>query len=262
MAVNVQIRDGARFSSRIGSLPQQVHTVDVTGLAGGTRMLYDAYRHPQFPREGTPHPTIPNFFVFAVDSGEMVSATTARFSVVYEERPSRSITIRTSSRKEETPEGLIQIGASLTTVETQRDKDGVPLTVTYTPPGGEPNRQFVKAELSVPNATRRIERIEMFPDLALSDEFTGTVNAFPIWGRDSRTLIVTELQFSSRDGGATWNASYEFQYRPETWDTYVNHETKETGEPTEGITLGNGIERKRLLRETDFSKIGVRFPSR
>lgn len=260
MAVKINIRDGARFTSRIGAAPQQVHTVDVSGLSPGSDMLYQAYRHPQFPREGTLHPTIPNFTVFAIEGGELVSATTARFSVTYQERGFQSLTIRTSARKEETPEGLIQIGATISTEETQRDKDGVPLTVTYTPPGGEPDTQGVTAEISVPRSTRRLERVERRPDLTLSDEYTGAVNEFPIWGREARTLLVTELQHVSRDGGATWNASYEFQYRPETWDGYAYHKDPETGSPTVGITLGNGIERKRLLAEKDFSKIGVTFP--
>lgn len=260
MAVTVTIREGARFSSRAGSSPQQIHTVDVTGLSGGAGMLYNGYLHPNFPREGTPHPVIPNFSVVAVEGGEMIGADRARYTVTYEER--LGVRVQVGRRKEDTPEGLIQIGAGLTSKTVNTDKDGEALIVTFTDADGrEHSPQGVETEIVVPQATRRIERIEERPDLSLADKYTGTVNQFPVWGRDERTLLCREISFVSRDGGSTWTATYEFQHRAETWDGYFFFKDEETGQPMAGITLGNGIIRRRLIKEADFSAIGVRFPS-
>lgn len=257
MGVKLHIREGGKFTARLGQRPSVTIVADVSGVSGNTtKMLVDAYQQPGMLRQGNVVPGLANFIVTGVD-GDAVGPNKVRFVLTAEERPAFQLQI---NRKEETREGLIQIGGSLTTRSTQRDKDGVPLTITYTPDGGEPDTQGVSVDHSVPVVTRLIERVETNPDVSLADKFVGTVNRTPIWGRSERTLMCRAIEFRSRDGGATWDGRYEFLYRFDNWDVRINHEDEETGKPTVGITLGNGIKQTQVYRETEFKEIGVKFP--
>lgn len=251
MGIKLNVREGSRISSRVGARTTMTMVMDVSGLTG-TRgsMLWAALNHPRVPRKGERHPSVNNMLAQTID-GELISGDTARLTIGYEESSEAGVIY--TNKKENTKDGLIQIGGSITTGPTQLDKDGVPLTVQFISTTGVVSTQGVTVQVARPQSSRRIERTETVPDLSLSDKFTGTVNQFSIWGRPARTLLCRSIQFTSRDGGVTWAGSYEFQYNEDTWDVYMYFKDKDTGDPKVGITRTNGIERRRVLKEEDFA---------
>jgi hypothetical protein len=92
---------------------------------------------------------------------------------------------------------------------------------------------------------------------ALSKWYTGKVNSGGFPGIDptavARTWLCTEISGDSNDGGNTYNVTYSFQYKPDTWDATVVFNDFTTGKPPITGDLSQAIKTYQIYEEVDFN---------
>lgn len=170
---------------------------------------------------------------------------------------------------------------ALSQVETYRDLDGVPISVSYTYPAnyatthpGSPERagttlqQGCKAPLMLPEPCFTVNWLVTAGSLAgvgaasATDMMThygmfmGTVNKDPytlgVIDGEARTWKVVRVRGTSRDGGNTYEASMTFQYRKRTWDVPVTFVNPDDGTPPPDLVANTGYKMVPLSEEVTF----------
>lgn len=259
MPVTIDLREGHQVEETRERGFSVTRTAKVTGLTGPrSSLVYQALQNINIPRLGDPHPEIPGI-TLQRRRGAPDGPTSADISLIYE-RPQSENESSQDKQKDQTEEGLIQVGSSIVDAEVNKDAEGNSLEISYQAQGSNViETQIARVSINIPQAVRTLERIENFSPLPKADQYVGSVNKTAIWGRPARTLLCRAINGSSRDGGLTWRVSYEFQYKPGTWDQLIFFKDPETGEPQEGIEDGNGQELRRLYREEEFGRMGISF---
>jgi len=168
----------------------------------------------------------------------------------------------------EDPPGLIEVGATVSTVRTQRDSAGAPIVVSYTygRPGGayygQTIEQGAEVELQVPQAQVSITRRETTRPLDRAIEYVGRVNASSWQGYAPRTWLITAITGSSDDGGESYTVRYELAYAPDTHDptvAYRDHLEGSGEPPVDVLDQPLATVRPRLYAAAEFSLLGLRL---
>jgi hypothetical protein len=148
---------------------------------------------------------------------------------------------------------VIEVGASLIQVETNKNAAGNVMSVNYD--GQEQGGLVGKL---VPQTTISITRRESGSPGAKARNYVGKVNSSG-WALDSsaqaRTWFCTAITGRSTDGGATYEVNYQFQYRPETWDENIVYIDPGTGRPPSDVSDTNGINTYEIYATTNFNSI-------
>jgi hypothetical protein len=92
--------------------------------------------------------------------------------------------------------------------------------------------RYSRRELPVDSRGRGIATKSMF--------FTGRTNSAILAGYPPKTWLCSRIGFVSDDGGASFNATYEFIYNPDTWDATVVYIDPKTGQPGDGVSFQPG----------------------
>jgi len=160
-------------------------------------------------------------------------------------------------------DSLIQVGSSVTSEETQVDKDGNQLVIQLT---NEPD-QNGSVDIQVPETVLLFERKEGSSPLSKSIANTGKVNSASLGSGTyaAKTLLCLGIEGVSSDNGDTWQVTYRFQYKPGTWNAEAVYEDPETGRIHEDVDLSsaanstNGWIDKEIYSEADFSNLNLPF---
>ena len=156
-------------------------------------------------------------------------------------------------------DSIIQVGSSVTSDRTQKDNNGDQIFVSLT--GQE--TQVGDVEIQIPETILLFERREATSPLSKSIDYTGKVNSASLASGTyaERTLLCLGVEGVSTDDGETWQVSYRFQYRAETWDATVVYIDPETDRPHNDINLttNDGVSIVEIYPTADFSTLSLPF---
>lgn len=128
-------------------------------------------------------------------------------------------------------EGSVSVSTGIITIQTNKDVLGELVVVND---GDVPGRdQSPTLNVEQPVSRVSISRTESSSPGAKSQEFVGTVNTengFSVVGSAAaRTWRCDGIDGSSSDGGKTWQVTYQFIHRRDTWDQEVHYTDPQTG---------------------------------
>jgi hypothetical protein len=180
------------------------------------------------------------------------------------------------------PEIQYETGSTVINDQTNLDKDGNIITVSYTYPDDyKYNPELASKEFTtsvlvdklVPETTLTITRQEQITGKQLTTKsltYAGTVNesSWELAGTGPRTWICSGITGISQDNGATYTVRYSFVYRPEKsiknpdtgaitprqgWDREVVFVDPQTNEPPSDA-LPDVF---KIYPETNFNSLGL-----
>lgn len=269
-----ELDQGADLSASIERGYEVKRMFLVAGISGSRIAKgYIAVNAAGIPRIGDAHPAgIPFVIVTGLSSKPKgIKSENQEVTVTY------SIPASSSSQPiDETAQGVLRVGSSLTSKTTFKDVEGNQVILQHdfrdiAPDGSETIRtefQSVSIEYMVPTVIAQCTRREPKTPLLKSKQFVGWYNKFQIWGELPHRWLCTRIDGDSEDDGRSYTVNYEFQLAEpgETWDPTVVFIDATTGAPpvdqiTGQSTLVEGVGKKtvRIYGETDFSILGINF---
>jgi len=229
---------------------------DVSGDAA--QRLYNALVSGGIPQYGESHPNLPGAQVTSISASPIEnSAGQVKITVQY------GAPTPEEQAPEETPESaILTISAGTTETTTQKNKDGEALIASITfSDGTTEDRQLVEATVLIPSLTLQFQRKERNNPIWQAIGCTGAVNSQSIGVFAAGTLLCTEIEGTTDDGGRSYNVSYVFQHNPASWKavlTYVDKDTDKTHADV-NLSTGNGVLIADVYPEADFSRLNLDF---
>lgn len=154
-----------------------------------------------------------------------------------------------------------QISASLREITTTTDRNNNPLLLP-TPPtyGGGGAVQLPdylsEAKIFVPVGDAVFERVEKSPAVFTARDLVGKINNGVLGIYGTNTLLFSELDAVSTDGGYLWNCTYTFRYDAGGW----KHVDK-WHDPTGRVPTDAAEQSFDVLEQANFSGLGLDFSS-
>lgn len=223
-------------------------TANVSGLTGTiTARLFTAYETAGLPQVWSSHPDKATLFVRRV-SPEAITGDQVKFRIYYSEKGDVS-----GAAPDNRDSASIEIGGSVSEVETNKDIDGTAFSVAYTYPADyKENPEFRGQTFTtggtvtkpVPNKSIIYTNVTRYNPDAVIEEFLGTVNSGSwslAYGALARTWMWTTMKARTTDRGDTWSLTYVCDYRADTWDKTVAYHDPHTGEPPADLVQDTGI---------------------
>jgi hypothetical protein len=218
---------------------------------------------------GDQHPIFPQYNLVAID-GQHDGPTSVKVSLSWEYR---------------FPEIQYEINATVVNEQTNLDKDGEVITVSYTYPDtyierpdlvGSTDTTSLNVDKYYPETSLTVTRQESITGVNLVEKsraYTGTVNETGwtlIPASLPRDWLCTGITGSSSDNGKTYAVRYSFSYRQTTyyvppagstnppqiirgWDKQVIFEDPRTDEPPADAEVSV----YKIYPETDFNALGL-----
>jgi hypothetical protein len=156
-------------------------------------------------------------------------------------------------------DSLQQVGSSVSSGKTQKDNTDTQLAVALT---GQ-TTQVGEVDIQIPETVVVFERKEATSPLANAIAYTGKVNSVALASGTYavRTLLCLGIEGTSVDDGDTWQVTYRFQYRPDTWDATLVYIDPETDRPHEDINLGtsDGVLVAEIYPEANFASLDLNW---
>jgi hypothetical protein len=150
----------------------------------------------------------------------------------------------------------VEIGSSITQIETKKDATGALMIVEY---GSPAHQQAVTVNKSAPQTTISITRRENGSPGVKSRNYVGKVNTSG-WAKDpgaqARTWMCTSI-VGRNTGGNVYEVNYQFQYRPETWDHTEVYIDPETGRPPYDVVDGTGLKTFVIYQTANFNALSL-----
>lgn len=231
----------------------RVYYVDVSDIAGlsADRKVVEALKTAGVAKYGDTHPSYPTLSVVSA-KGDVWTHNQIKVTVQY-------VTVNVELVPDETRPALQNVGTSSQEIETNVDKNGAPISVTYTDPvTGEVFNVGGRVKVFAPLTIVKFKRLELNSPLVKSTQYGSTINTSTWMGYPPRTWLCTRIDGERQQNGglAMYMVSYEFQYKPSTYRVAALY-TKPDGSfpkltPAD-LVAQNGITYVDAVRETDFN---------
>jgi len=208
---------------------------------------------------GAAHPTVAAViteFVSSVDSSDDV-----RVSIIY--RPPSVIP------DPDQPAAVIEVGSSLSQVESNRDVNNNLISVSYKYPNdyklderkqGQTITQGKMLTRPAPESSFVFRRVETGSPGGKSRAYVGKVNAAG-WAADpsaaEKTWLCTAITGVSNDGGETYDVTYQFQYREDTWEEDAVFINPDDGMPPADLVAGTGTKKVSMTGTANFNNLNL-----
>lgn len=164
---------------------------------------------------------------------------------------------------------LGEVTASIQQTTTNKDIDGSQITVSHTYPANDehfPNQtktQGGQIEYFEPQTSMRFSGIKLtrYPWL-LARKLVGSINQRPWFGAGEHEWMCVSATWKplNQQDNVSYEMSFEFQHRLDTWDSTAVFIDENTGRPPENLIDGTGIKTIRKHAEVDFEDvIGARM---
>lgn len=259
MTVIMDQLDGGRAVKGISGW-EFTRVAKVTELAGsGQNRIVDAVNQviQAVGDIGTEHPLISTSRIVKF-TPRVVSASVVDVNIEYKEG---SFSFENTTR--------INIGTSVSQVESNTDANGDPILVEYQYPtdyqldpqkAGKTIKQGGTIQRPAPESTLVIKRRETASPGDKSRIYSGKANSVS-WSldptSDPRQWFCYSITGESDDGGATYDVEYTFHYREETWDQEVMFINPDDGRPPPDLVVGTGLKIVRRVKTIDFNGLGL-----
>lgn len=262
MTVSIEWHTGPQAGSI--SINSSGITVTKIGRASGIEGAGDAYLKEvlddaAMPDYGDQHPTINTIYLSDIniapdDCGK------ARIQLTY------TTPDYTSAPINDTGPGLIEVGATISEVDTEKDINGDQITVAHDFSSTDSDRgvesQGGVVRTFMPQMRLRQSRKESVNPQSKANTYVGRVNSFGIWGYPAESLLCVGITGTSDDNGNSYNVTYEFQYNPDGWGATAVFIDPETGRPPAGLATSGvnaGVVTVDVLQQINFSGLILSF---
>jgi len=150
----------------------------------------------------------------------------------------------------------IEVGATASEVLTEKDRDGNPVTIAYTAPGGSVYPTLPgKIPTLKSRSTLVITRLEPSSPDAISRQYTGCANSSPWHNGDANQWRCLGIVGRSTDGGQTYIVTYSFEFNPDGWfETLAYPNVPLTPSDIQNL---NGYAVYAPLPQADFNALGL-----
>jgi hypothetical protein len=260
MKVTKDVIAGASSITTLYKGQEEVRVFVVENVVGdGYAKLNNAKTGPDIPKIGDPHPSISGIIAKQI-VGDGISTDIVTVAVKY----------GPPDRLQPTPDQvIITVGSSLTTAETNLDVDGNILQTQYTYPDpydetphwkGSVLTHAAMVQKLIPTSRASLTRLEDESPLFLSSFYVGRINVLPFLGALAGFWMCTDISGDSQDGGKTYNVTYTFEYKYDTWDQQVVFISSDTGDPPAFATqqeLDAGVRTYQIYPAIDFNQLGL-----
>lgn len=140
---------------------------------------------------------------------------------------------------------------ALTPVKTPFDKDGNLVTVVH-----EADTKTPVIDTLIPVSSWTTFRVQETDPRSVNDSLAGTVNN-ALWnGYAARTVRFDGVNSTTTDGGDSFECTYRFAHRPDTWDVFVWYED-EDGKVPPTLVNGTGYKAVQRLKEGNFATLNI-----
>ena len=234
----------------------------VTGVEGdGHARMLDATLVEGFPEINDPHPADNSILLREIIPVKLVSTDAIEFMLVYKESDPWTWSYEKPS---------IEIGATVSQIQTNKDYAGAVITVGWTPPSGYNENVAAKPKegvlhetsdtisILVPDHSITISKKEKASPQSKAKLYVGWANSGGwTWDKTAapRTWLCTGIVGRSDDGGKNYQVTYDFQYRADTWDSVVLYIDPNTGQPPADLIGGTGIKTIQMYGTKNFSTL-------
>jgi hypothetical protein len=231
-------------------------TAVVTGVTGtGHAKILNAAA--ELPDINAAHPSLSTCYLREIIP-ESVGSDTVKFRLIY--------SVPTPPRFQPQLD-TIEVGGTLSQVQTNKDREGNIISVSYTYPSDyklDENLAGKTVQTSslvgklAPEHTITYSNLLFYNPQGLSENFVGTVNNGP-WilapSAAAGTWLCTGIVGRSNDGGLSYATTYTFQYRADTWKAVVVFIDPNTGVPPDDLVVDTGIKNCEMYPITNFNLI-------
>jgi len=201
---------------------------------------YDAIESGQFPPTASPSGMYVTRLVSIIP--QAVSPDTVVCTLVYERSSRRAVENAT----------IIEVGTVEVQTTTNKDKDGETIFVEH---NGDKRSVLVSTEGEESYLIcRRVETSSPESDARF---YVNHVNASAFRGDGPRTWRCAGINGVTNDNGTTYEVTYEFRYREETFDINVLYIDSETGSPPDDLVEGVGDKWYRIKGERNFNALNL-----
>jgi len=214
----------------------------ITGVTGNANARLAAAR-AELPVAGAAYPADSDLELMQV-SVRPVSADKYRATLVYE------VPGMSQRQQRVTEETTYEVGTVGYQTQTNKDKDDTLITVEY---NGDTKSPLLSIEANEAYLIAR--RLEDASPLAKSLQYTNHVNSDTFGGGAIRTWRCIGITGVSNDGGSTWEVTYEFRYRADTWDVRAVY-LLDDGTPPDDVDA-DGDKLVRVYPEIAFSGLDL-----
>lgn len=235
----------------------------VSGLTStGHAMLDEAVLTSGVPRIGDVHPTITIAFCY-----ELIPVALSNDSAKITIRYKQDDFLVSGLPDALVPQyNTVEVGATLSQIETSFDRLGNRISVSYTYPADHETWPSTEKSSSktvpmlFPDHTISVRKQEFVNPSLKALDYVGFVNDGP-WILAKTSVVgqwlCTALTGTSNDGRLTWDVSYAFQYRPDTWAALAQYIDPQTGEPPADLVLDTGYKFVELYPLANFDLLGL-----
>jgi hypothetical protein len=226
------------------------------------KRLYQAALLPDVPQFGTPHESIPNLVVNSVDVVPAPSSPSKALITVTYGSPEQD-----NQEPSETAQPTVEVGATVSEIETSRDKDGNEMLLDHTIPAHVDENGTLIADQVLPTQPAKVSVQEAHPYVTCERRepdpfytakvlaYVNHVNSVAWFGSQPRQWLCTAIR--ARLDGDSFVVSYEFQFRERTWDVQAVYTNPTTGAPVEDPIEEVGIKRFQVYPEADFNGLNL-----
>lgn len=252
----LKLRNGHSGVTDAKGWKELTRTAIIQGLTGdGDARLDAALEVSGMPEIGDAHPHVSDLKLKEIRP-EAATPSVVKVRLVY-----RRLEPTSWENPQDNPDYMnIQVGTTVSQVQSNLDVDGNPITVSYTPSGESEVTVSSLVTKTESRSTIVIERRESSSPGDNSREYTNTVNIAG-WrhdpGAQPRTWKCVSIVGRSDDGGDTYLVTYTFEFKADMWDFDVVYIDSSTGRPPSNPapSASNGIETYQLYEMKNFNSL-------
>jgi hypothetical protein len=261
LAVVLDIVDGSRAEYSLSNGWTFTRIAKVTGVTGdGNARLASAIEATGMPSLGASHPVKAvaklQKMSCAGESGEIYEV-----ELYYAQRFGGSES--TYPALGEPP--VVEVGSSLSQVESNLDYQGNIISVSYTYPNdyydsrfapggvGKTLTQSVPVARLAPEGSLVFRLTELYSPESMIETYQGKLNSQEWRGKAEKTWLCSEISGFTSDLGASYKNRYVFQYRSDGWDTRVVFNSPDTGRPPHDLVEDTGTKLVQIAGTADFN---------
>jgi hypothetical protein len=216
------------------------------GYITGITHLKQALEHPDLPRIGHPHPSLPELVVRSV-TAKPDGPNAAVITIAYHNPAGNG------------DQPKIAIGTALRQQLTETDLAGNRITVAYSATGDDLDMvtQGVRVAALRPQTELSFTRLQATHPAKSARIYAGTINRTAIFEGEPGTWLCTSIDGKSEDGGTNFLVTYQFQYNADGWQPAVSYTDPKTNRPPADLVAGVGIKQVSIYRQEEFKNLGL-----
>lgn len=227
------------------------------------RGMYLAVTQPSIPNRGDYHPAFPALRADTISATPANSNTQFWVNVTYKSMNYQNLP------PDATQPAQVSVGGVVQSVQTSYDVNGNLMALSFDYASKDANGnptvttlpQTGTVSIQVPCFSIKYSRKETGSPLNVAAVFSGRINSVSFAGQDAGQWLCTHIEGVSKDGGLTYDVSYDFQLAPSAlgWVATVTYIDPATGAPlppydkNNPVPIPGSVKQFQIYKTADFN---------